>query len=385
MRRGSTVLSNTSPRAQQVWKLFKYIITNRTTPIPTDRLVDVLWPEGDCENPTKALYSLMYRLRSILANGQEQPCDYIIFQHNSYVWNENAPCFIDAEEFERKCGQAAAATLEICERIRLYEEALVLYTGDFLAESALDDWVFPWTNYYKRMYNGAVLEMCELYRQIKNYAAIVTVCSRAIERDPFVEKLHVALIRALLDQGQATQASVHYDHISNLLYKELGVQPSEDLQALYREIHRSTQDIQFDMNYIKASLQESSYSPKAFYCDMDVFQHLYHLEVRSMMRSGQAVYLAVVSLTTPQHRIPEGRDLTTAMGILKDVSLSGLRRSDVVSRYSKAQMIYLLSSLTMEDASMVMERIKTQFYQNYRGSGILFRSLLSPVDAARAQ
>ena len=106
---GDDVLSIASSRAQNLWKLFKYILTNRDHPISTNRLIEVLWPDGDCENPIKALYSLMYRLRSLLNSGEAPKQDYILFRHNSYLWNKDAPCRIDVEEFDRYAAQAAEA------------------------------------------------------------------------------------------------------------------------------------------------------------------------------------------------------------------------------------------------------------------------------------
>lgn len=88
VRVGDEMLSDSSPRAGQVWKLFKYIITNRATPIPTDKLIDLLWPEEEVDNPIKALYTLVYRLRSILNEHFDEKQEFIIFQHNSYIWNK---------------------------------------------------------------------------------------------------------------------------------------------------------------------------------------------------------------------------------------------------------------------------------------------------------
>ena len=64
------------------------------------------------------------------------------------------------------------------------------------------------------------------------------------------------LINCLINMGQLTQAMTHYNYISNLLYKELGVQPSERLQKLYKSIHQSAQDVQYDLRTIKLSMQE---------------------------------------------------------------------------------------------------------------------------------
>lgn len=374
-------LSNNSSRAQQVWKLFKYIVTNRTKPIPVDRLVDMLWPEGNVDNPVKALYSLMHRLRTIMKKGGAGDHDYILFQHNSYVWNSKVPYFLDAQRFEACCQRAKNKDISVSERIGDYNEALSLYDGDFLAESSLEDWVLPWANYYKRMYTAAAADLCSLYRQEGHYELIVRVCEQAIERDPYEEALHEELIAALIKLGQYAQAATHYDYITNLLYKELSVQPSERLQELYHAIHPNSQDIQFDMSFIKNTLRESDDTQGAFYCDLDTFRYLYRLEVRSMMRSGQAVFLSLLTLTTPDHRIPDGRVLSEAMTLLKDIAVGSLRRGDVVSRYSRAQIIFLLPTQTIDDAHFVLGRIKKQFMRQYSQGKLTVHISVEPVEA----
>lgn len=378
---GDDVLSSASPRAQNLWKLFKYILTNRDHPISTDRLIELLWPDGDCENPIKALYSLMYRLRSLLNSGEAPKQDYILFRHNSYMWNKDAPCRIDVEDFDRYAAQAAEVGRDRISRIACYQKALALYQGDYLSESAMEDWVLPWANYYKRIYSSCVKALAKLLMDDCDYTAAVRVCEQAIERDPYEEILHEMLINCLINMGQLTQAMTHYNYISNLLYKELGVQPSERLQKLYKSIHQSAQDVQYDLRTIKLSMQEDpSASHGAFLCDIEVFRQLYKLESRTMERSGQVAYVAVITVTTPAHMLPDNRTLNEAMYLLRQVTVDSLRRGDVVSQYSKSQLVLLLATITLEDCELVLGRIRRNFNHAYQGSSVLLLSMVEPVD-----
>ncbi len=378
---GSNVLSSASPRAQNLWKLFKYILTNRDHPISTDRLIDLLWPDGDCENPIKALYSLMYRLRSLLNSGEAPKQDYILFRHNSYMWNPDVPCKIDAEDFDRYAAQAGEFDRNRLSRIACYQKALELYQGDYLSESAMEDWVLPWANYYKRIYSSCVKPLAKLLMDDGDFTAAVRVCEQAIERDPYEEVLHEMLINCLINMGQLTQAMTHYNYISNLLYKELGVQPSERLQKLYKSIHQSAQDVQYDLRTIKLSMREDpGASHGAFLCDIEVFRQLYKLEARTMERSGQVAYVAVITITTPSHMLPDNRTLNEAMYLLRQVTVGSLRRGDVVSQYSKSQLVLLLATITLEDCELVLGRIRRNFSQQYQGNSVLLLAMVEPVD-----
>ena len=64
--------------------------------------------------------------------------------------------------------------------------------------------------------------------------------------------------------------------------------------------------------------------------------------------------------------IPSLNKLDSTMKRLLEAINQSLRRGDVVSRYSGAQYVILLPSITYEDGTMVMERIIKQYYQSNR-------------------
>ncbi len=383
VRVGEKVLSDNSPRAGQVWRLFKYIITNRATPIPTEKLIDLLWPDGDVDNPIKALYTLIYRLRAILNEQFNSKQEFIIFQHNSYIWNKNAAYWLDAEEFEDLFKSAADTTLENSKKIETYNRAFHLYHGDYLTESYSEGWVFPTTNYYKRLYTSIIIKLSELCAAENDYDSIVHYCEKAIEFDPFDENLHATLISALVSLGLVSQALAHYDYIAAMLYKELGVQPSEALQTLYRNIHKqATHYLPDDLPTIKKLLQEDGKSVnEAFFCEMDTFKHIYRLEMRAIQRSGQSVYLSLITLVTVDNEVPSEDILTSAFALLKHVCLFGLRRGDVVTQPSKSQIMVMLPATTIETCEIVLNRLKNKFYSSYKGEPIRFRFVCEQMTA----
>lgn len=375
VRVGDHILSDSSPRAGQVWKLFKYIITNRSTPIPTDKLIDLLWPDEEVDNPIKALYTLVYRLRSILNEHFPEKQEFIIFQHNSYIWNKNASYWLDAEQFETLVKDANDPSLDNKARILLYDQAFDLYRGDYLAESSSENWALPPTNYYKRLYTTVVTRLSELCAAENDYASVVRYCERAIELDPYEESLHTTLINALARLGQLSQALAHYDYIKAMLYNELGVQPSESLQKLYSSIHKQfEEDLPADLISIQDSLREdSTETAEAFFCDMETFRYIYQLEMRAMQRSGLAVFIALITLSGPDNKIPEEKVLTPAFAFLKNTVLTGLRRGDVVTQPTKSQLLVMLPVITVESCELVMRRLKERFGETYAGAAVKVR------------
>lgn len=66
--------------------------------------------------------------------------------------------------------------------------------------------------------------------------------------------------------------------------------------------------------------------------------------------------------------MPELGALNNTMDQLLAILTNGLRRGDVVSRYSGAQYVVMLPAANFEDSAMVMERIVSAFYRQHRRS-----------------
>lgn len=258
-----------------------------------------------------------------------------------------------------------------------------MYRGDYLAESSSESWALPPTNYYKRLYTTVVMRLSELCAAENDYASVVKYCERAIELDPYEESLHATLINALARLGQLSQALAHYDYIKAMLFSELGVQPSEALQKLYENIHKQfEEDLPADLVTIQDSLKEDATDIKeAFFCDIDTFKYIYQLETRAIQRSGLAVYIALITILTPEGRLLDEKTLTPAFAFLKNTVLTGLRRGDVVTQPSKSQLLIMLPVITVESCELVMQRLKDRFEETYVGRPVSMRYTYEQITA----
>lgn len=370
-------ISDSSSRASQVWKLFKYLITHRVAPISTDKLIDLMWPDSEVDNPVKALYTMVYRLRTILNQNFSIKQDFILFRHNSYIWNSNASFWLDADEMEKLARQAEEPELTPSERIALYRQAFELYQGDYLSESRAEGWIFSATSYYRKLYNSITLRLAELYASQQDYASGVVCCDHALAFDPLNENLHAALLKALVAQGLMAQALSHYEYISAVLNKELGLPPSETLrQAMSTVLTTAVDGRPSDIKMIQEMLHEDpGRAGSAFYCDLEIFKQIYRLEARSIQRTGIPAQLGLISLLTPDGDTPGDDLLAVALPLLKRAAMFGLRRGDVVAQVSKSQVLIMLPTANAENSERVMNRLKEMFYTSYRGMPIRFRSV----------
>lgn len=380
VKQGDKILSEDSGRSQRLWSLFKYLLTQRGKSVPSEDLMETLWAEEEHERTDSAVKTLVYRLRRTLngepANSPE--FQYIAFSQGGYTWNSQSDYWLDSEMFESYCEMARKASGDK-EKEEFFRKALGLYKGDYLPEYAYNEWVVPVSNYYRRLYLESVYGLIGLLKQQRRYGEIISVCEKAFTIDYFDEDLHQHYLESLLEEGKTRHAQAHYESITAALYRELGAKPSPALRNLYRRIKNKDGGVELDLNLIQESLTDRHQADGAFLCDPDTFRFLYKLEGRRVIRSGQAVFLVLLTLTMSDYSLPSNNELKNAMGILQEALLSSLRKGDVICRWNEAQFICILPGLNFEQSRLVLERIE----KNYKGKDpegkVVLRTKVQPL------
>ncbi|MEM1483339.1 BTAD domain-containing putative transcriptional regulator [Oscillospiraceae bacterium PP1C4] len=374
-------ISDSINRTRQLWNLLGYLIAFRHKTVPQEALIEALWPDDRSEHPATALKNLVYRIRNIFcAHDIPNAKEMIIFYHGTYCWNNHLNCVVDTEQFEQLKHIADDVSLPPELRVERYLEAIDLYKGNFLPASCYEEWVIPLASYYRSLYFKCVYEANTLLNKLKRFDCIQTICEKAIIIDPFEERAHKYLIYALVKQNHQQEALKHYHYVCDLFYRELGVKPSESMRNLYSEIAKSVHSVETDLDIIKEDLIEHRVADGAFYCDYEVFKNMYQLEARVASRTGQSVFLGLLTVTNSEGNVPEKALLCKAMGRLLETICGSLRKGDIVSRFSSSQYVLMLPTLTFENGQMVMHRICKHFREENHLSDIKVSTTLQPLD-----
>lgn len=366
IRVDGNVLTDEINRSQKLWNVLCYLIAHRERTVPQSEFIELFWPEENSANPTNALKTLLYRVRSLLEPLFGEGLEPILSQRGAYAWNPAIACEMDVDRFELLCRRAQDTALPAQKRMALYEEAAEMYRGDYLPKLANQMWVVPISAHYHALYLEAVKEYADLLEHAEKFEAMAELCTRASQLDPLDESLHTLIVRALLRQGKDSAALSHYEKATDLLYRNLGVRPSEELRALYREIMDVEERLETNLEVIQANLREAAQRPGAFVCEYGFFKEAYRLEARRSARSGACVHIALVTVSLPDGGVPPLGVLNTTMDQLLEVLVHNLRRGDVVSKYSGAQYVVMLPAANFEDSTMVVERIVNAFYRQHR-------------------
>ncbi len=381
---GDKVFGDNATRTRQVWNLLEYLIAFRHKTISHGELIQSLWPESDNEDPSNALKNLVYRIRTLFIQADIPFAkDMIISKRGSYCWNNDIPCEVDVEEFEKFSKQAADTNLSSEERIDKYLKAISLYKSEFLPGSCYEEWVVPLIDYYRTTYFKCVHSALELLVETKRYAEVQAICEKAIIIDQFEEQVHKYLIYSLAEQGKHSKALAHYNYVMDLFYNELGVNPSQSMKNLYREIVKTVNNVEIDLNTIKKELSEADDVSGAFYCEYEVFKDMYRVEARSAARVNESIFVGLLTLTGANDKVPERQILTRGMEKLLQIATKSLRKGDVIARFSPTQYVMMFPTRTHENGQLVMNRLSQRFRSEPSTKVLDIHTNFLPIDPVK--
>jgi len=90
IRRGDSVISESSSRSKRMWEVFRYLLSNRGRALFPEAILEDIWPEKDYSDPNTVMRALMFRLRQALGRGNEGEslASNIIFKQGVYRWED---------------------------------------------------------------------------------------------------------------------------------------------------------------------------------------------------------------------------------------------------------------------------------------------------------
>ncbi len=376
---GECKISDSSNRSRNVWLLLACLLCNRSRTLSQETLIDQLYgeePKGT--NPASALKTALHRARAMLDQlwpgaGHE----LILRQEGGYRWNDQYPVTVDFDRFDTLC-QTVRDEEE--EQLACWLEGLALYQGEFLSKLSTEIWVLPLTAYFHNLYVQTTLKALPLLTARGRLDEAEALCRAALATEPYHEVLHCRLMRVLLDQGRQKDVVALYEALSQRLFDEFGVLPSEEIHALYREAVRTANTRALPMEAVLEQLKERDSASGALVCDYDYFIVLCRSEARSMARDGKAAHIALLSVSDGEGEELPKRSLDRTMDNLEEQIRTNLRRGDALTRCSVSQFLVMLPHANYEDSCMVCRRIISAFGKRYPHSPAKLRFAVQPLE-----
>jgi DNA-binding SARP family transcriptional activator len=219
--------------------ILKYLLANRPRPVSQDHLMGWLWPESSLKKARWSLNSAVHGLRKILDGCPSSggAVTYVLLEEGYYRLSPDVRIATDVEEFdglyERGRGLERAKSAEAA---ALYEEAVGLYSGDYLIEDLYEDWTMVERERLSNAYMDMLDRLAVYYLEGGRPRDSVRCCYMALEKDRCHEHSHRILMRCYALLGQREGALRQYRLCERILSQEYNTSPSSETQVLHRSI-----------------------------------------------------------------------------------------------------------------------------------------------------
>ncbi|NEV02670.1 bacterial transcriptional activator domain-containing protein, partial [Bradyrhizobium uaiense] len=178
--------------------------------------------------------TILWRLRHLGDSGaQTTTRQLLLIEPNGDVRiNGRDVVEIDLVDFEaavKRChirqGQASADDVAVLTR------CVDLYAGDFLRELDLE-WVAEKRQYLRQCYLDILQFLVEYHNDVGRYDEVITYADRFLRVDPYLEAIHVFMIKACLSTGRRSLAAARALACRRVFTEELGVAIEGEAQRL---------------------------------------------------------------------------------------------------------------------------------------------------------
>jgi DNA-binding SARP family transcriptional activator len=227
-------------RNQQTRTILRVLLARRGRIVPSDQLLEILWPDQDPLVARRRLHVRISQLRKALGAGGSSGC--IATMEGGYSFRADADCWIDSYEFEALAqqGRLCQENNDRAEAIAAYEAARALYRGDFLQEDLYADWAFAERERLRERFLTLLAELAECYAQQGRYRRAIACCHQLLAADPCREVAYVRLMLYHYYAGEQAQALRAYERCCQALATEIDVQPLPATADLARQIRDGT-------------------------------------------------------------------------------------------------------------------------------------------------
>jgi WD40 repeat protein/DNA-binding SARP family transcriptional activator len=217
--------------------LLALLLVHANELVRTEQMVDQLLGEELSDHALNAARVAVSRLRRLLEDGTAG--EVLLTQAGGYVLNAG-PEQLDAARFERLLseGRGLLAGGDAGSAAARLRNGLALWRGPPLADLALLEFVQPEIRRLEELHLLASMERIDADLALGADAELIPELEGLVASNPLQERLRGQLMLALYRASRQAEALEVYRQVSELLRKELGLDPSRGLQELERQVLR---------------------------------------------------------------------------------------------------------------------------------------------------
>jgi DNA-binding SARP family transcriptional activator len=111
---------------------------------------------------------------------------------------------------------------------------VALYRGEFM-QGTHDEWVEEQRAYYRDQYLRMLEKLAAAAQAAGEWERSLALAQKILRDDTFREEVHCHVMRAHAALGNRVAVKEQYETLRGLLLRELGVEPAQETQRVYRE------------------------------------------------------------------------------------------------------------------------------------------------------
>ena len=332
--------------------------------IQKDNLINILYDREEQSNISNSFNNLIYQMHKQLKKSGLPDYDYIVNKDGIFFTDDKVEIDSDATSFIKYVEMARDHEDEP-EAIEYYKKAFDVYRSELLPELSTQEWVILRSVQLQKMYAECVEKLGLYYEKRKDYDSMLKVYKKAAALYPD-DEWQIGEINALLGMEMYKEAYARYDDTVRYYTDELGITPSNDLMDCYDRMSRQITNTPGKILQIRDDILErrelvDNKSSCAYDCSYPSFIDAYHILSRNMERSGQSVYMMLLTLVDYEgKKITNQSKLELKSKLLQNAISTTLRQGDTYCKYSSSQFLLLLVGTSKESCRVVYRRVLTK-------------------------
>ena len=215
-------------RAKRAKELF-FLLAYRGRPLTKDEIIAALWPEDELAKAESGLKSNLFRARRALSQ------DWIVYEDGKYRLEPQSDFEFDVARFGELLRMADRLSEDAALKPRYIEQAVNLYSGDFLPEF-YSEWCEEERVKLSRWFMDSASMLVHHHADQSNHERVVSIGDKILSIDPYNEDALGLVLVAHAEMGNIGAAEHRYRSYRELLEAELGEPPSPRIERLYQSL-----------------------------------------------------------------------------------------------------------------------------------------------------
>lgn len=222
-------------KTQKAEDLLKYIIADRRMS-NKEYLIQQLWPDGDPESNDGKLRMTLSYVRKALASAGLSP-ESVVMHRGVISLDADFEIHCDYRTFIEEARNAlryAGTNRPLA--IQSLEQAIGIYTGEFLPEDIYEDLTMGLRSTLHNLYLEAMAELAQLQFSRNNFPAALLTCNHYLAQEPVEETIIRMAMSILLRMNKKYKAIELYRKFEATLLQDYNTTPEQETAALFQRI-----------------------------------------------------------------------------------------------------------------------------------------------------